>query len=184
MNDPQHLSALLSKTCRGDQRAFAELYRHTSGRLFSVALRVLQRNDWAEEVLQDCYVKIWQHAAEYGADKSQPLTWMTSIVRNRCIDWLRRPREECLPENEDGEPVYDFEDEHAGPLQQLLASQDAAWLARCMEKLEAKQRQTVSLAFFHGLSHAELADYLSQPLGTVKAWVRRGLERLKGCLAI
>ncbi|WP_137936908.1 sigma-70 family RNA polymerase sigma factor [Chitinivorax sp. B] len=184
MIDPGMLSSLLLQSARGDQQAFSALYRHTSAKLFAVALRILQRRDWAEEVLQDCYVKIWQHAGEYGADKSQPMTWMTSIVRNRCIDWLRRPREEHLPENEDGEQWIDLEDESDGPLQLLAQNQDTAWLARCMEKLTPRERQSISLAFYHGLSHSELADHLREPLGSVKTWVRRGLERLKGCLAI
>lgn len=183
MTDPAELGRLLAQVGRGDERAFSELYRTTSPKLFGVALRILFRRDWAEEVLQDCYVKIWQHAADYGADKSQPMTWMTSIVRNRCIDFLRRPREDGLPENEDGEPLLDFADEAAGPLARLLGEQDTAWLARCLQKLAARERQTISLAFFHGLSHGELADHLVQPLGTVKTWVRRGLDKLKDCMA-
>jgi RNA polymerase sigma-70 factor (ECF subfamily) len=67
-------------------------------------------------------------------------------------------------------------------MESLLAAADAAALARCLQQLESKQRQSIMLAFFHGLSHSELANHLQQPLGTVKTWVRRGLERLKGCL--
>lgn len=175
------LAGLLARCALRDQRAFADLYRHTSSKLFGVALRILRRQDWAEEVLQESYVNIWNHAGDYVARKSAPLTWMTSIVRNRCLDWLRRPQFEATGDEYDV-AVDAWRDERPGPMESLAASADAAALARCLEQLEARQRQSIMLAFFHGLSHSELAGHLQQPLGTVKTWVRRGLERLKGCL--
>ena len=165
----------------GDQAAFADLYRQTSAKLFGVALRILKREDWAGEVLQDSFVNIWKHAAEYTTHKSAPMTWMTSIVRNRALDLLRRPGLEVTPE--DNSLIEDFEDGGQGPVEQLLKSDAADALARCMQQLEAKQRQSIMLAFYHGLTHAELAKHLRQPLGTVKTWIRRGLERLKRCLS-
>lgn len=105
---------------------------------------------------------------------------MTSIVRNRSLDWLRRPTEETP---EDFETLLDLQtDEGGGPLDRLEESSDAKRLARCLKQLDPNQRQSITLAFFHGMSHSELADHLKVPLGTVKSWVRRGLERLKGCL--
>src|SRR5436190_16145133 len=91
---PDALGALLSRCALRDERAFADLYRYTSPKLFGVALRILRREDWAEEVLQESFVNIWNHAVAYAAAKSQPMTWMTSIVRNRSLDWLRRSRHE------------------------------------------------------------------------------------------
>ena len=176
------LAALLGQCALSDQRAFAELYRLTSAKLYGVALRILRRQDWAEEVLQECYVSIWNHAGSYAAQRSAPLTWMTSIVRNRCLDWLRRPRQEATGEEYDI-AVEAWRDDAPGPMEQLLASSDAAALARCLQQLEGKQRQSIMLAFFNGLSHSEVASHLKQPLGTVKTWVRRGLERLKSCLS-
>ena len=175
------LAALLAQCALGNQQAFAELYRATSAKLFGVTLRILRREDWAEEVLQESYVNIWNHAGAYAVQKSAPLTWMTSIVRNRSLDWLRRPRFEATGEEYDV-AVDAWQDEKPGPLESLAAAADGAALARCLEQLEARQRQSIMLAFFHGLSHSELAGHLKQPLGTVKTWVRRGLERLKGCL--
>jgi RNA polymerase sigma-70 factor (ECF subfamily) len=178
----ERLAALLAQCALRDQLAFAELYRATAPKLFGVAIRILRRQDWAEDVLQECYVSIWNHAGDYALARSAPLTWMTSIVRNRCLDWLRRPHPES------GSDEYDivaeaWHDEGPGPLERLLAAAEANALARCMGQLESKQRQTITLAFFHGLSHSELAAHMRQPLGTVKTWVRRGLERLKGCLS-
>ena len=94
------LVELLAASGRGDERAFARLYELTCGRLYAIALRLLRRADWAEEVLQESYVKIWHHAAGYQSGLSQPLTWMTSIVRNGCLDWLRRPQIEVHDEDD------------------------------------------------------------------------------------
>ena len=178
---PGELAALLSACARRDRDAFAQLYRATSPKLFGVALRILRREDWAEEVLQDAYVSIWNHSSGYATGLSAPMTWMTSIVRNRCLDWLRRPRNEVSdPDGEiAGATASDFE----GPLALLERSSDAKAIAACLKSLEPKQRQTIVLAFYEGLSHSELAAHMREPLGTVKTWVRRGLARLKGCLA-
>lgn len=105
---------------------------------------------------------------------------MTSIVRNRCLDWLRRPNFE---DPTDDDRVFDtVESAEPGPLLLLERSTEAGAIARCLQTLEEKQRQAISVAFFEGLTHAELAEKLGQPLGTVKTWVRRGLIRLKDCL--
>ena len=176
------LADLLSQCALKNQHSFNELYKLTAAKLYGVALRILRRQDWAEEVLQECYVNIWNHAGDYTAAKSAPLTWMTSIVRNRCLDWLRRPRTEATGEEYEV-AIEAWQDDAPGPMELLVASSEAAALARCLQQLEAKQRQSIMLAFFNGLSHTELASHMKQPLGTVKTWVRRGLERLKVCLS-
>jgi RNA polymerase sigma-70 factor (ECF subfamily) len=176
------LAELLAQCALKNQRAFADLYGLTSAKLYGVALRILRRQDWAEDVLQECYVNIWNHAQNYAVQKSAPLTWMTSIVRNRCLDWLRRPQVEATGADYDI-AVEAWQDDSPGPMEQLMAVGDAQALARCLRELEGKQRQSIMLAFFHGMSHTELAGHMKQPLGTVKTWVRRGLERLKGCLS-
>jgi RNA polymerase sigma-70 factor, ECF subfamily len=173
---------LLAACGRRDRQAFARLYQGTSAKLFGVALRILRREDWAEEVLQECYVSIWTHAPEYRPGLAAPMTWMTSIVRNRCLDWLRRPRLEVA--DEDGAIVDATESGDPGPLAELERAKESQALARCLKGLEGKQRQAIALAFYDGLSHSELADHLSEPLGTVKTWVRRGLLKLKDCLEL
>lgn len=175
------LAALLTQCALRNQQAFSDLYRATAAKLFGVTLRILRREDWAEEVLQESYVNIWNHAADYAVQKSAPLTWMTSIARNRSLDWLRRPRQENSGEEYEI-AVESWQDEAPGPLEQLVRADDAGALADCLGTLDSRQRQTIVLAFFHGLSHSELAAHLQQPLGTIKTWVRRGLERLKSCL--
>lgn len=174
------LGELLARSALGDRAAFARLYQATSSKLYGVALRILRREDWAEEVLQECYVNVWRHAPEYNASRAAPMTWMSSIVRNRCLDWLRRPNPEPLAEGAEEA----LEDGGLGPLAELERVREAGAIARCLRGLEAKQRQAIALAFFDGLSHAELAQHLREPLGTVKTWVRRGLARLRSCLEL
>jgi RNA polymerase sigma-70 factor (ECF subfamily) len=179
------LQDLLAACARKDEAAFARLYQATAPKLFGVALRILKREDWAEEVIQDCFVSVWNHAGSYSAGLSAPLTWMTSIVRNRCLDWLRRPKLEVVlvaGDDDAEDPLEGLASNDPGPLDELARSADAKALAHCLRRLEAKQRQAIMLAFYDGLSHSELASHMREPLGTVKTWVRRGLERLRGCL--
>jgi len=176
------LPGLLAACANRDRAAFGRLYEATSAKLYGVAVRILRREDWAEEVLQECYVSIWTHAPEYRSGLAAPMTWMTSIVRNRCLDWLRRPRTEVS--DGDGAIVDNTESDNPGPLAELERAKDAQALARCLKGLEARQRQAIALAFYDGLSHSELASHLREPLGTVKTWVRRGLQRLKDCLEL
>jgi len=175
------LTDLLARAAMSDQQAFAELYRLTSSHLYAVALRILREPAAAEEVLQESYVNIWHHAGSYVAAKSQPLTWLTSIVRNRCLDHLRRREIDTITIDDEDERMT-IADKGPTPLELLLAGADARAVKGCVDALEAEQKQAIALAFYQGLSHAELSRHLKQPLGTVKSWVRRGLERLKACL--
>ena len=176
------LMDLLARTALADQRAFAELYNLTSAHLYAVALRILRQSASAEEVLQESFVNIWHHAGSYVAARSQPLTWLTSIVRNRCLDQLRRREVDTVTIDDEDEGMT-LPDDGPTPLEMLVSGADARAVKACVEALESGQKQAVALAFYRGLSHAELAAHLHEPLGTVKSWVRRGLERLKACLA-
>ena len=175
------LMELLARTALKDQRAFADLYRLASPHLYAVALRILREAAAAEEVLQESFVNIWHHAGSYVAAKSQPLTWLTSIVRNRCLDQLRRHEVETVTMDDEEEGVT-IASEDPTPLEMLLSGADTHAVRDCVETLEPGQKQAIALAFFQGLSHSELSQHLRQPLGTVKSWVRRGLERLRTCL--
>jgi len=178
---PDDLARLMARCALRDQRALAELYRHTSAKLYGVALRILRRHDWAEEVLQESFVNIWNHVGEYSTARSAPMTWMSAIVRNRALDWLRRPH------FEHGSDDYDLlvesvADDARGPEALLALGQDGRALAECLAQLDASQRQSIMLAYLHGLSHGELAQHMREPLGTVKTWIRRGLARLRTCM--
>jgi RNA polymerase sigma factor (sigma-70 family) len=182
------LSQLLARAGLGDRAAFATLYDKTSSHLFAVVLRISRDRAQAEDILQEVYVNVWRAASGFDAAQAQPLTWLTSIARNRAIDSLRRaqtqPQLQTAIANDDEETdVYDaVADETPGPLEMLSRASDARALSHCMQALTAQQRQSVALAFYDGLSHAEVAEQMRQPLGTVKSWVRRALMSLKSCL--
>jgi RNA polymerase sigma-70 factor, ECF subfamily len=179
--DPAELHGLIARCALRDQAAFAELYRLTSAKLFAVCSRILRRDDQAEEALQDGYVNIWNHCTDYRSDLAAPMTWMTSIVRNRALDLKRRPSLEVTGEDSDVW-VEAFADDAPGPLERLQDAGDALRLKGCLERIDARQRQTIALAFERGLTHTELAAHLGEPIGSIKTWIRRGLLRLKDCL--
>jgi RNA polymerase sigma-70 factor (ECF subfamily) len=186
------LGGLLGRAGLGDREAFATLYSKTSPHLFAVVLRINRDRAQAEDILQEVYVNVWRAARTFDAAQSQPLTWLTSIARNRAIDSLRRAQAQPkLQRPFAADPGADDEDDDVyetvadglpGPLELLSRATDARALGECMEKLSKLQKQSIALAFFHGLSHAEVAVQLRQPLGTVKSWVRRSLLVLKACL--
>lgn len=187
----RELGGLLSRTALGDRAAFAQLYDRTSGHLFAVLLRVQRDRALAEDLLQEVYVSVWRAAGGFDAARSQPLTWLTSIARNRAIDSLRRTQtqpqllsttRDADDDDESPDAVERAPDESPGPLELLDRACDERQLMRCMDGLSATQRQSVALAFYDGLSHAEVALHLRQPLGTVKSWLRRALQSLKQCL--
>jgi len=180
----ERLSGLLSRVALKDQAAFATLYGETSSHLFGVAVRIVRESPTAEELLQEAFVSIWHHAASYDASRSQPFTWLNTIVRNRCLDWLRRRELQTVQlttdENEGSSSELRADD--PTPEEMLLKGADAHAVRECVDELDAGPRQAIALAFYQGMSHAELAAHLRQPLGTVKSWVRRGLEKLRRCL--
>ena len=190
----RELAQLLARTGMGDRAAFAGLYERTSGHLFAVLLCIQRDRALAEDLLQEVYVSVWKAAAGFDAARSQPMTWLTHIARHRAIDSLRRsqtqPRTESLHADGDGDSDSDdsgallerLASDTPGPLDLLGQASDARELSLCMDRLSPPQRQSVALAFFDGLSHAEVAARLQEPLGTVKSWVRRALATLKACL--
>lgn len=173
---------LLAAISMGDRTAFKVLYDNTSPRLYAVALRLLKRPAWAEEVLQECFVTVWNKAESYEATSSSPMTWLTHIIRNRAIDWLRGA-DARLAELDDA-AMASLTDPGDTPLDSLLRNDASRRLGNCMNLLAAEQRQCLVLAYYHGLSHEQVANTLRRPLGTAKSWIRRGLKQLKECLGL
>lgn len=183
--DPAQLRLWLSGAARQDAAAFHQLYSATSARLYGFALRILGKRELAEEALQDSFVAIWHSAGTYQSHLAAPMTWMTTIVRNKAFDLLRHNGHQAAIDGHpfDSEVANAMQDPGATPIEALALSREAKALAYCMAALEGLQRQVIGLAFFHDLSHAEVAQRMTLPLGTVKTWIRRSLERLKACLA-
>lgn len=176
---------LLARCALADQRALAELYRQTRSRLYAVALRMLRDTDAAEEALQESFVKVWRNAGRYREDLAAPMTWLTSVVRNQCLDMLRRGQPEKTQRvllDEDDDTLERMADETPDPMALAMNSQAAASLTQCLDRLKDQQQRLIARAFYEGLSHSELATATGLPLGTVKTNIRRGLAALRSCL--
>lgn len=186
------LQELLAETARGDHAAFAAVYERTHAHLFGVALRMLGREQAAEDALQEAFVSVWKSASQYrsqvGGVEVQPMTWLIAVVRNKALDALRvraRRKETELPDAdalEDGEAGTPVQPGGASALELLVQASQALHIEECMGSLQGTYRQSLALAYYQGLSHGEVAAQMGAPLGSVKAWIRRGLDRLKACL--
>jgi len=183
------LAEALARVALGDRAAFATLYQSTSRHLFGVILRINPDRAQAEDILQEVFVNVWRAAQGFEAARSQPMTWLTSIARNRAIDSLRRRRTEVTvvtlaasDDDDEGDLLTRLPSTDAGPLELLLQAARMREVTDCVTQLSAQQQQCLALAYYQGLSHAEVAQHLVQPLGTVKSWVRRALVALKDCL--
>lgn len=181
----QRLVDLLSRVALRDHAAFKQLYDLTSAHLYGVAVRIVRKRELADEILQDAFINIWEQAGSYASTLSTPMTWLISVVRNKALDRLRKDKLESErtaphdPDYQDG--AHDEAADHADPHELFAAATEKIELNRCLSMLEAPQRQSLALAYYNGMSHSELADHLQVPLGTAKAWVRRGLDKLKKC---
>lgn len=182
--DSVQLQTWLRAAALHDADAFRRLYDATSARLYGFALRILVKPELAEEALQEGFVAIWHHAGSYQSHLAAPMTWMTTIVRNKALDLLRGAGGgmETSLEPFDSAVMDALRDPGATPIDALAISREAKALAYCMSVLEGAHRQVVGLAFFHDMSHSEVAQRMALPIGTVKTWIRRSLERLKTCL--
>ncbi|MGI9511714.1 MAG: sigma-70 family RNA polymerase sigma factor [Anderseniella sp.] len=176
---PSDLVDILRRVADGDRRAFAELYRATSLKLFGIIFRILKRQEPAEEVLQEVYCKIWENVGSFDPTRASPITWMATIARNRALDEVRK-REPNLVAN--AADVYDVVDPGKMPSEQVEMSEELHRLEACLEGLEEDRRAAIKLAYLDGFSRKELAEQFDQPVGTIKTWLYRGLKQLKDCL--
>mgnify|MGYP006146181357 FL=1 len=181
----RELMELLDRVATQDDKALKALYDRTSSKLYGLALRIVRERDAAEDVLQEAFVSIWRGAGSYHASLSPPLAWMGLIVRSRALDALRKRTADRAGVTEELDELLaeTLEGDSPNPMDVNDASQQAFALHQCLTRLEAKQREVVSLAYLRDQSHGELAEQLKLPLGTVKTWIRRGLDQLRTCMA-
>lgn len=176
----ESLDALLIRTAEQDQEAFKQLYDLASPRLFALCLQMLGNDHAAaEDLLQEGFVKIWHNAQRFSAEKGNAMTWMMAVMRNQLLSHLRyvsrRPVFDDEPEYET--LAYAAEDSQPEVLQHF--HEQATALQNALNALPQKHRECVMQSFYYGYSHTEIAERLSLPLGTVKAWVRRGVSGLE-----
>ena len=175
------MNALLVRIARGERAALHALYQAQSVRLFGVAMAILRDREAAADALHDAFVKIGGRAAQFDPARGDAAAWLGAIVRHAALDLARKRGRETPTEEAILETYLD--DAPAEQLDALLSGEDAARLRECLAALDEKNRRGILLAFVHGLSHPQIAARLELPLGTVKAWIRRGLMTLRGCLA-
>jgi RNA polymerase sigma-70 factor (ECF subfamily) len=174
----KELEDLIRAVARGDRAAFASLYDRTSAKLYGICLRLLRDEAEAQDVLQDAYVSVWNKAEHYDSAKASPITWLAVLARNKAIDRLRQRR----IGSDDLDAAANVEDDSPSAFTVVERQQDAARLAGCLEELEDRARTMIRAAFLDGATYPELAEREGVPLGTMKSWIRRGLQRLRGCL--
>lgn len=170
---------------RDAEQALRDLYDLLSPRLYGIAVRVVGNRNWAEDVLQETFLHVWRVAGDYRSSLSPPLAWLGLITRSRALDFLRRRASERadLSVELDQTISETAPGDSPDPMETAQASEHAWALHECLRKLERKHRELISLAYFRDLSHSELAEQVKLPLGTVKTWVRRGLDQLRSCMA-
>jgi len=172
------LKSLLAQCALRKPDALKQLYELSSPFLYAVILKMINRRDIADELLQDSFINIWNHADRYRDDKAAAMTWMTRIVRNKTIDWLRSEPANQLSTDHD----IDLETEIMTSTS--LSFEDNKDLYACLKEIEEKPRNALLQVYFHGLTHQELAKKTGNALGTIKSWIRRSLPLLKRCLEL
>jgi RNA polymerase sigma-70 factor (ECF subfamily) len=175
-------SLLLRRVAMQDHEAFAGLYDRMAGVLFSNAIHMLGDRREAEEVVQDVFLQIWHKAGAFDSQLGSPLSWMLAILRNRCIDRLRsRQRRSRVFDEATEHTEVEVAASDAMPANPFSPEEVAA-IHKAVAGLPEDQRQAIAMAFFGAMTHQEIADAMKEPLGTVKARIRRGMLKLRDSL--
>ena len=172
------LAADLVRVADKDVNAFIRVHHATSRKLFGIVVRILGRGELADEILQEVYLRVWQRAGEYSADRASPITWLATIARNRALDEVRRRQMGSI---EDMPELLEFpsEEDIAG------AHSDREQLQRlhdCLGLLPQQQREILRLVYFEGITRDDIADRTGQTPATIRTWMRKSLAQLKGCI--
>src|SRR4051812_29596587 len=169
------VAAAIARCAAGERAALRVIYDIEAPRMIGVARRMLRRQDLAEEAVQDTFMRLWRSARTFDPARGAARSWLYAILRNCALTILRDEGRFTADE--------DIAEEAAPMTENALARlPENSALRRCLERLDAKRRAVVVLAYVHGLSHGELAGKLGVPLGTVKSWVRRSLISLQECM--
>lgn len=176
--------SLIARCAIKDQKALEQLYQKVAPYLNRVAFNIMKAEDLSNDVVQEAFVQIWQNAGEYRVDKAKPLTWMTSIVRYRALDRLakeKRHSDQIAMNIEEADQTNSVVSDNR-PDHIALQSGNVKVLAECMETLNDRTRESISLAYLQGYSRDDIAAKFNASTNTIKSWLRRGAERLKQCI--
>ena len=178
MNASVDVEQLLIAIGSGNERAFRRLYDATSSYLLGILMARLGRRELAEEALQECFIKVWQKAASYDPARGPAMPWLATLVRNHAVDLFRARRPDDSIADLESE-LDRWVDEGADPCRDAELAQGLSHLIGPLAAMSPQIRTSVLLTCYAGYTHSESADLMGAPLGTLKSWVRRGLEHLR-----
>jgi RNA polymerase sigma-70 factor (ECF subfamily) len=171
--------AVLRACAQGEQQALHRLYLQDGRHLLGVALRIVRRRDVAEDVLHDAFVSIWQKAASFDASRGAGRGWIYSVVRHQALNALRGSEREV---HADADMLDALQEAQTTVADQFELQASMGRLQECLENLDSAKRNSIVCAYVDGCSHSEIAARLNAPLGSVKAWLKRGLAALRECM--
>ncbi len=183
MEDYEEIRSLFRRVAAKDRVAFQELHRRFSGMVFGTVYQVLHQQQDAEDTVQEVFAQLWKKADLYSEERGKPTTWLTTLARNRAIDKFRsRDRRNRLNDHFEQEPQMEKGWAAPSPSGEVEGAEIALETRTAVMQLAPEQRQAIQLAFFEGLTQAEIAERTGAPLGTVKARIRRGLGKLRALI--
>ncbi|MET9929003.1 MULTISPECIES: sigma-70 family RNA polymerase sigma factor [unclassified Streptomyces] len=176
------LQELMVLVARGDQDAFARVYEAVSGPVLGLVRSVLRDPAQSEEVAQEVLVEVWRTAPRFQASRGSAMNWVLTLAHHRAVDRVRSAEASAAREHKaallDRTPAFDVVSE------QVETRLEREQVRRCLRTLSELQRQSVTLAYYRGLTYREVAELLTVPLGTIKTRLRDGLIRLRDCLGV
>jgi RNA polymerase sigma-70 factor, ECF subfamily len=180
MTERSDIDDLLARIAKGERTALAELFGAEAGRLVAIAQRIVRRRDLAEEVVQDVFVAVWRKGESFDPSRGSARGWLTTVTRNRALNLIRN---DARTDYHDSASLTDVSDRQLEALNAFDALAERNALRVCLEQLDESKRRAILLCYVTGLNHGETAATMRAPLGTVKAWIRRGVFALQECLS-
>ncbi len=176
--------AALAACARGDEQALRNIYDRDARQLLGVALRIVRRRQVAEDVLHDAFLAIWTRSGSFDPGRGAGRGWIYSIVRHQALDVVRASGREVAADDEALESLGSeaAAADGGGLVDAFERRQDMGRLHDCLVGLDESKRNSILYAYVDGCSHAEIAARMQSPLGTIKAWIKRGLSALKECM--
>lgn len=177
-----HLEEVMQEVARGDKDAFAALYEAVADTVFGIAVKIVRDRAQSEEVTQEVMIDLWRQAARYRPEQGSVRTWVATIAHRRAVDRVRSAQ--ASADRDHASAVRDQERPYDEVAEQVQTRLESEQVRRCLRGLSELQRQSVTLAYYQGLTYREVAHTLRTPLPTIKTRMRDGLIRLRDCMGV